>query len=175
MYTIKTERLGLRNWQPTDFNLYAEMNQDEEVMKYFPSLTSREKSIAQCKRFSDHFDKYGFTYFAVDLLSENKFIGFIGMMHQTYESPFTPFVDIGWRLQKSTWGNGYATEGAKACLEFAFNKMNLSEIYSVATMANLPSHNVMKKIGMKKIGEFDHPNIAADNPMRRCVCFRIKN
>lgn len=173
MYLIQTERLGLRNWQESDQIPYAEMNQDQAVMRFFPSVKTQAESVEQCHRFDAHFKEHGFTYFAVDRLEGQQFIGFIGMMYQTYDSPFTPCVDIGWRLQRSAWGQGFATEGAKACLSFAFEKAGLTEVYSVAPALNKPSMHVMEKIGMSKKGTFKHPAIGADSPLQTCCYFRI--
>ena len=173
MYTIQTQRLGLRNWQPADFDLFAEMNANEEVMRFFPKTFNREESIAGAKRYMEHLEKYGYTYFAVDKLTDGEFIGFIGLFYQTYESHFTPCTDIGWRLRKMAWGKGYATEGAKACLQFGFAEKGLALIYSVCPKLNIPSEKVMQKIGMQKEGEFDHPKIADGSPLRRCNLYKI--
>ncbi|MEZ4953946.1 MAG: GNAT family N-acetyltransferase [Saprospiraceae bacterium] len=173
MYTIQTERLGLRNWKPSDFDLFAEMTADKEVMEFFPKTLSKDESYAIAKRFMDHFDEYGFCYFAVETLADQQFIGFIGLMHQTYESYFTPCVDIGWRLRKSAWGNGYATEGAKACLEFANHQINLPEVYAVAPKLNIKSQKVMQKIGMEMVGDFEHPNVEKESPLRFCNLYKI--
>ena len=173
MYTIQTNRLGLRNWRPSDFEPFAEMNADPEVMRFFPRTYNKEESIAGAQRFMANFEKFGYTYFAVDTLADGQFIGFIGLLYQTYESHFTPCTDIGWRLRKAAWGKGYATEGAKACLQFGFEEIGLAKIYAVATMLNLPSINVMKKIGMKKDSTFDHPKIEVDSPLRRCYLYKI--
>ena len=80
----------------------------------------------------------GYCYFAVDQLNDGSFIGFIGFCYQTYESQFTPSVDIGWRLNKKYWNNGFATEGAKKCLDYGFNKLGLKNIIST-TPINLAS------------------------------------
>lgn len=173
MYTIRTERLGLRNWKPSDFDLFAEMTADKEVMEFFPKTLSKAEAVASAKKFMDHFDKYGFCYFAAETLADQQFIGFVGLMHQTYPSPFTPCVDIGWRLRKGAWGKGFATEGAKACLRFAFEEMGLPEVVAVAPKLNIKSEKVMVKIGMQKAGEFEHPNIAEDSPLRRCHFYKI--
>ncbi|MEO1258878.1 MAG: GNAT family N-acetyltransferase [Bacteroidota bacterium] len=173
MYTIQTDRLGLRNWRPSDFELFAEMNADEEVLRYFPRTFTKEESIAGARRYMAHFAKHGYTYFAADTRSDGQFIGFIGLLYQTYESHFTPCTDIGWRLRKTAWGKGYATEGAKACLQFGFEKMGLTAIFAVAPTLNVPSVRVMKKIGMQLDSEFDHPKIDAESPLRRCYLYKI--
>ena len=99
-YIIKTDRLGLRNWHASDITPFTEMNQDAEVMKYFPDVVTREGSEAFIKRMQEHFDQHDFCYFAVERLDNGNFIGFTGLLHQRIEGLFPPFVDIGWRILK---------------------------------------------------------------------------
>lgn len=92
-----------------------------------------------------------------------------------YETDFMPATDIGWRLKPSAWGKGYATEGAKRCLEFAFSELNLERIVSTCTISNKSSENVMKKIGMIKKGEFLHPKLSEFPNYEKCTWYEIKN
>ncbi len=170
-YILTTERLGLRNWKPSDEAPFSEMCADPEVMRHFPKPLSVEESIALIRRLQAHFNKYGYCYFAVDVLETSEFIGFIGLANQTWESDFTPCVDIGWRLKRTAWGKGYATEGAKACLDAAFTKFRLKEVLAFATDTNLASQQVMKKIGMNEIGTVQHPNIKDDSRFKHCVVY----
>ena len=174
-YLIKTEHIGLRNWLPSDLDPYTHMCQDPEVMKYFPAGLTRKEAEHFIHRMQTHFTKYGFCYFAADLLKSDEFIGFVGILHQNYKSDYTPCVDIGWRLKRSVWGKGYATEAAEACLKFAFSKMNVKEIYSFATIDNTGSENIMKKIGMEFISTFDHPYLKDHPEMKECVVYNIQN
>ena len=86
----------------------------------------------------------------------------------------TPAVDIGWRLKKSAWGKGYATEGAQKCLAYGFQHIGLDEIISTCTVDNTKSEKVMKKIGMKKIGVFRHPNLSDFPKHEECLAYRIQ-
>ena len=115
----------------------------------------------------------GYCYFAVDQLKDESFIGFIGLCYQTYESQFTPSVDIGWRLNKQYWNNGLATEGAKKCLDYAFNMIELESIISTTPIINIKSIRVMEKIGMQKITEFKHPRLKSNEKLENCVCYGI--
>ncbi len=115
---------------------------------------------------------YGYTYFAVEELDTGDFVGFTGLANQTWESEFTPCVDIGWRLCRSAWGKGYATEAARACLEVSEAQFGLTEILAFATDTNLPSIHVMKKIGMKEIGKVQHPMIIDDDRFDHCVVYK---
>lgn len=172
-YLIKTERLGLRNWESKDLDPMATINADPEVMEFFPKRATKKETALFIKRMQENYNDHGFCYFAVDVLATNEFIGFVGLLKQTYESPFTPCVDIGWRLKKSSWGKGYATEGAKACLEYGFHELGLESIYSVASVINTKSTNVMRKIGMTKLLEFDHPKILNFKKIKRCEVYRL--
>jgi len=172
-YLFTSERLGFRNWKMTDEKSLLEMNSDPDVMKHFPSVLNDEESLDLLNRLLDHFDKKGFTYFAVELKKTQKFIGFIGLAWQTYEAEFTPCTDIGWRLKKEFWGKGYATEGARRCLAFGFETLKLNEILSVASESNIPSLNVMEKVGMKKILRFDHSKLLEHDHIKSCFLYKI--
>ena len=172
-YIIQTERLGLRNWLEQDKLPFYQMNSDAQVMAHFPAPLSRRQSDESYDTLRAHFEEHGYTYFATDLLETQEFIGFIGLKNQNYDYQYAPFTDIGWRLATSFWGRGYATEGAGACLRFAFGHLQAQQIYSVAAHRNLGSMNVMQKIGMTKIDEFVHPLMAAADPLQPCHCYRI--
>lgn len=173
-YIIQTERIGLRNWKESDWNEFAAMNADPEVMRFFETALQKEESLFMLKRLRDHFHTHGYTYFLAENLQTQEFLGFIGLAYQTYETPYSPFVDIGWRLKRAAWGKGYATEGAKACLDFAFDTLNIVEVYSVTPAPNRASEKVMEKIGMKKVEEFEHPKISEGHFLKTCVLYRIK-
>lgn len=174
-YTIQTPRLGLRNWQPKDIVKMATINADPAVMEHFPKVQNRQDTEGLIIRMQAQFAKTGYCYFATERLNDKAFLGFIGLMHQDYEADFTPCVDIGWRLARQYWGNGYATEGAKACLKFAFNELSLTEIYSVASKSNTPSIRVMEKIGMQYQYDFEHPKLVDFPNIKNCVLYNIND
>lgn len=167
----KTERLILRTWTPEDIAPFTAMCADPEVMKYFPATLTKEETKKLIARFQERYEQDGYTYYAVAVKETGAFIGFCGMLMQTYASPFTPNVDIGWRLEKAAWGKGYATEAAKACLALAKEKLGIKTIISVASQTNTSSINVMQKIGMKKVGEFDHPALINTPELNPCVVY----
>ena len=173
-YCFQTNRLGMRSWIESDKGKFVEMNRQPEVMRFFPSIATEANSLAGIERFNQHYDDFGYTYFAVDELATGTWIGFIGLLNQTYESPWTPFVDIGWRLLPSHWGQGLATEGAKGCLQFAMDHTDLEELFATASWKNLPSINVMDKIGMERVGEFVHPTFEAQHELQPIVTYRIQ-
>lgn len=172
-YLISTPRLGLRRWIPADLEPFANMNQDPAVMRFFPALSTREESTALVKRIDAFFDEHGYGLYALELKATGGFIGFTGLSQPSFESWFTPCTEIGWRLRQQAWNKGYATEAAKACLDHARNQLRLKEVYSFTAIPNSPSERVMQKIGMTRIGEFDHPKIEAGHPLRRHVLYKI--
>jgi len=172
-YIFKSERLGFRNWSKSDLNEFAKLISDEEVMEHFPKTLSEKEAEELIEKLRKHFEKNGFTYYATEILESKEFIGMIGLAFQEYKTAFTPAIDIGWRLKRSAWGKGYATEGSKRCLEYAFSDLTIDKIISVCTLANQKSENVMKKIGMTKIGEFIHPELINQPEYKKHLCYEI--
>ncbi|MDH7445946.1 GNAT family N-acetyltransferase [Aquimarina sp. 2201CG14-23] len=170
-YLFSSERLGFRNWTLDDLDTMAAMNNDDDVMEFFPFKPTRKNTKDFIVGMQQQFAKNGFCYFAVDILESKEFIGFIGLSEQSYLEDTPVFVDIGWRLKKSTWNQGFATEGAKACLDFGFNQIGLDQIYSVAPEINIKSELIMKKIGMERLKVFKHPKLMNDKRLRNCVLY----
>jgi RimJ/RimL family protein N-acetyltransferase len=173
-YIFTSKRLGFRNWRNEDLPEFAALNADEEVMEHFPKTLTKQETDDFIKRLQSHYNQHGYTYFATELLKTGELIGFIGLAYQEYEAAFTPATDIGWRLKKSAWGNGYATEGARRCLQYGFSDINLSRIFSICTWNNSKSENVMKKIGMVKKGEFTHPSLKDYPEYEKCLWYDIE-
>ena len=153
-YIFTSQRLGFRNWEESDFKKMAEINSDKEVMKFFPKILSETETVLFIEKMQQQFIEKQFCYFAVDTLKNNEFIGFIGLSEQNYKTDFTPCIDIGWRLHKKAWNKGFATEGAKKCLEYAFTHLNLDEIYAIAPKINVVSEIIMKKIAERLPEEY---------------------
>ena len=172
-YLFKSERLGFRKWISNDLTELAAMNADEAVMEHFPATLSQEESAALLDRLQLHYTKNGYTYFATEVLETGEFIGFIGLAYQEYETEFTPATDIGWRLKPSAWGKGFATEGAKRCLQLAFDELKLKQVISTCTQSNTKSARVMQKIGMKYKGTFIHPKLVDYPDMQECIWYAI--
>ncbi len=173
-YVFTSSRLGFRNWQDDDLNKMLLLNQDEQVMKYFPSIQSKEITAAFINRMKTEYEEYQYCYFAVEEITNQEFLGFIGISNQDYGKDLGKFIDIGWRLRKSAWGKGFATEGAKACLQYSKEVLKLDKIYSVAPKINVPSISVMQKIGMVKVKEFTHPKLIDYPDIKQCVLYEIK-
>lgn len=172
-YLFNSKRLGFRNWNQDDLETFAQLNADPEVMKHFPSLLTRNESSDFFQRLIVRQRNYNHSYFATEIIDSKELIGFIGLAYQTYPSHFTPATDIGWRLKKSAWGKGYATEGVLRNLEYAFDTLGKKKLFSTCTKKNVNSEKVMKKIGMRKIEHFDHPRLLEFPDLKRCVRYEI--
>jgi RimJ/RimL family protein N-acetyltransferase len=172
-YLFKSERLGFRNWLDSDIELMSQINADEKVMEFFPGIATKTQTAELIAKMQQQFKEKGFCYFAVDKLENNEFIGFIGLSEISFDAEFTPCVDIGWRLSSEEWNKGYATEGAKRCLEYAKEVLKLEKIVSIAPKINVKSGRVMEKIGMEKILEFEHPLLINDERLKDCVLYQI--
>ncbi len=173
-YIFESERLGFRMWKDSDRKLFARMNKDLEVMEFFPKSLNEEESNAFVDRIQDHMEKDGYGLWAVEIKETGDFIGFIGFAKPSFESFFTPCIEIGWRLDKEFWNRGYGTEGARRCLEYGFDKLGFTEIHSFTSKINVRSWHLMEKIGMVKLGDFDHPRIEEGNPLKPHVVYLIK-
>lgn len=170
-HLITTKRLGLRDWQDKDIAAMAAISADPKVMQFFPSTQSEEHTKKFIERMQSQFAEKGYCYFAAELLATRKVIGFIGLSYQNYEASFTPCVDIGWRLSPEVWGQGLATEGARACLSYGHEKLGLDTIHAIATAHNIPSIKVMEKIGMQYALTFDHPLLEDYPDLHSCVLY----
>lgn len=173
-YIIHTKRLGLRLWRKEDIHAFSDMNSDPEVMRYFPSVLTPHESAEALTRIMHHFEIFQCGLFAVDKREDGKFIGFTGFNRPAFDAWFTPCVEIGWRLNRESWGMGYATEAALACLDYGFKRLKFDKIYSFTSLLNRPSERVMQKIGMLREGEFDHPKIEPGNRLCRHVLYSIQ-
>jgi RimJ/RimL family protein N-acetyltransferase len=173
---LETTHLLLRRWRDSDRGPFAALNSDPRVMQFFPALLSRAESDRLAGRIEAQFEEHGFGLFAAELRQERAFIGFMGLSVPNFEAPFTPCVEIGWRIAADYWNRGLATEGAQAVLAYAFDSLHLAEIVSFTAAANLPSRRVMEKIGMARTPEddFDHPKLPEGHPLRRHVLYRIR-
>lgn len=171
---LNTERLILRQWTEEDFGPFATMCADPDVMEYFPSLLTREESYAMGRRVRSLIEQRGWGFWAVEVPEQHTFIGFVGLHIPKDHLPFAPCVEIGWRLAKAFWGQGYATEAAKASLGYAFTELNLNEVVSFTALPNQRSQAVMNKIGMRNSGEnFLHPDVEQGHDLQEHVLYRI--
>jgi ribosomal-protein-alanine N-acetyltransferase len=172
---LSTPRLILRPWRAEDSDAFAAMFDDQAVMEFLGPAPDRAAIDGIIGRINQHFAEHGFGWWAAEAPGVSPFIGFIGLAHVNFEALFTPAVEIGWRLASAYWGQGYATEGARAALAFGFAQLGLAEIVSLTVPANTRSRRVMERLGMTRdpADDFDHPRLPAGDPLRRHVLYRI--
>ncbi|WP_316858343.1 GNAT family N-acetyltransferase [uncultured Cohaesibacter sp.] len=175
-FTLSTARLKIRSWRQSDSEPYASINADPRVREFLGDPLTRLQSDAQIREFDRHERRHGFTFWAMEIPNVKPCIGFVGLQRTDYESHFTPAIEIGWRLDPSCWGHGYATEGASAVLRHAFEKLGLEEVVAVTVPQNVKSQSVMKRLGMTYSPEddFDHPEEETGHPLQRSVLYRIR-
>lgn len=168
---IETERLLLRPWRDEDRDPFWAMGQDAQVMEYLPAI-DRAESDELIDRQIEKQAEHGYCLWAAELKAENRFIGFCGML-----PPHDPFVEveIGWRLAHATWGKGYAKEGARACLDWAWRELGVASVIAVTVPENERSWGLMLRLGMTRNpdDDFDHPRLPQGDPLRRHVLYRI--
>ncbi|HEX6754008.1 MAG TPA: GNAT family N-acetyltransferase [Solirubrobacterales bacterium] len=167
--------MRLRRWQDEDRGPFAAMNADPEVMEHFPAALDRGQSDALVERIEAGFEARGFGLWALELRESGEFVGFAGLAVPELDAHFTPAVEVGWRLARSAWGNGYATEAGRAALNFGFKQVDLAEIVSFTTAANARSRSVMERLGMihDPADDFEHPALPPGHPQRPHVLYRI--
>ncbi|MEU3840529.1 GNAT family N-acetyltransferase [Streptomyces sp. NPDC028635] len=173
MPELTTDRLLLRHWRASDLAPWAALNADPEVRAYFPGVLTPERSDASVARFQADLDRRGWGWWALEVRATGAFIGFAGLDPVEEDMPFTG-VEAGWRLARPAWGHGYATEAARAVLDFGFTRLGLQEILAVTAAGNVRSQAVMRRLGMTHdpADDFDDPAVP-DGPLRRSVVYRL--
>jgi RimJ/RimL family protein N-acetyltransferase len=172
---LQTARTRLRQWRDSDREPFAALCTDPVVMEYFPRTLTRIESDAFIDQRVIELNDLGWSLWAVELTSTGEFAGFVGLTDVTIAAPFTPCIEIGWRLARRFWGVGIATEAAQCVLEFGFGPLGFHEIVSFTALENLRSQRVMQKLGMHTdVAEnFDHPRVPVGHRLRRHVLYRI--
>jgi RimJ/RimL family protein N-acetyltransferase len=169
----ETGRLRLRQWRDADREPFAAMNADPRVMEHFRAPLSREESDGLAARFAKAIDARGWGLWAVEGKGDGRFLGFVGLTPVPDDMPFAPAVEIGWRLAAEAWGAGYATEAAREALRVAFETLELREVVSYTALTNQRSMAVMRRLGMREDGAFDHPLVAEGHRLRPHRLFRL--
>lgn len=175
MTELRTTRILLRQWRERDREPFAALNADPEVMEHFPNTLSRAESDNLVDRIMTGLDERGWGLWAVEITATGTFAGFVGLNPTTFDAPFTPAIEIGWRLARTWWGKGLATEAGRAALDHAFGSLALDEVVSFTSITNLRSQRVMQRLGMRHdlAGDFDHPALPEGHRLRRHVLYRI--
>jgi RimJ/RimL family protein N-acetyltransferase len=171
---FETERLRLRQWLVEDYEPFAALNADPRVMEFFPALLDRDASDSMADYCHSLIAERGWGFWAVERKDTREFIGFVGLHTPAPELPFSPCIEIGWRLAYQHWRRGFATEAAKASLRIGFDTLGLSEIVSFTVPQNLRSRAVMERIGMHNAYEyFEHPLVPNGHPLRLHCLYRL--
>jgi ribosomal-protein-alanine N-acetyltransferase len=171
---LRTERLVLHRWGSSDRDAFADLNADPETMEFFPAPLTREESDAFVDRLETGFDHRGVSMWAVHTHA-GEFVGAVGLLQVPDVFPFGPTMEVGWRLARSAWGHGYATEAARRSMTWAFAVAGVPEIVSFTSTLNVRSRAVMERLGMHRdpAEDFDHPRIEVGDRLRRHVLYRI--
>jgi RimJ/RimL family protein N-acetyltransferase len=171
---IDTERLRLRQWRPADYEPFAALNADPRVMEFFPSVLTRAESDAIADRSAAFIRERGWGPWAVELRYSGEFVGSVGLHTPSSDLPFSPCVEVLWRLAFEHWGKGLASEAARAACEFAFRSLKLEEIVSFTVVGNRRSRAVMERLGMRPSGTFEHPGLPEGHPLKLHCLYRLR-
>lgn len=171
---FETERLYLRQWLETDREPFAKLNADSRVMEFFPHPLDRQASDSMVDRLQKSMINRGWGFWAVESKQDKQFIGLVGLEIPRADLPFSPCIEIGWRLAFAYWGKGYATEAAKSALKVGFDRLELPGIVSFTAISNLRSQAVMERLGMDRSAEtFEHPGIPVGHRLREHCLYRL--
>jgi ribosomal-protein-alanine N-acetyltransferase len=178
MTELRTDRLLMRRWREADRAPFAALNASAVVMEHFPEVLTREQSDALVDDIERGFDERGWGLWALESRATGAFLGFTGLTPWDAASglPFAPAVEVGWRLARDAWGHGYASEAARAALDYGFGTLGLDEIVSMTAVENERSWRVMERIGMTRdpADDFDHPRLAPGHRLERHVLWRVR-
>ncbi len=168
-----TERLVMRAWRPSDRDTFAAMNADPEVMRYFPGPQSRVESDDFAARNEARMAVLGYGLWALEPVGTGSFIGFAGLNPMPEAVPGAGGIEVGWRLARSAWGYGYATEAGRAALAVAFDLAAYEEVWSLTATTNVPSRAVMERLGLRHVTTTLHPALDPRSPIAEHVFYRI--
>ncbi len=171
---LETERLKLRQWREQDLPPFARMNADAEVMAYFPATLSEAQSNTFAERMAGLIATRGWGLWAAEEKSSGAFMGYLGLHEINDALPFAPGIEIGWRLALQFWGQGYACEGARAVLRYAFTSLQLPQVVSFTAVSNQRSRALMDRLHMINTHEnFQHPAVPAESRLREHVLYKL--
>jgi len=172
---FETPRLRVRQWRESDLAPFFALACDPQVMEFLLPLPTRAESDAAANRARALIAQNGWGFWAVERKDTGAFIGFTGLNVPMAALPFSPCVEIGWRLARASWGQGFATEAARGALQVGFEQLALGEIVAFTAEGNVRSAAVMERLGMHEdvAGAFDHPAVPEGHVLRRHRLFRI--
>lgn len=164
----------LRPWRDSDFEPFAEMNADPEVMRFFLARLTRSEALEMFRRVRSQIDQHGWGVWAVEV--NGALAGMVGLNTPRWPLPFSPCTEVLWRLRREFWGQGIAHSAASQAIEYGFSQAGLTEIVAFTTPPNLRSIRLMERLGFDRdhAGDFDHPAVPAGHPLRRHILYRKK-
>jgi ribosomal-protein-alanine N-acetyltransferase len=173
---LRTPRLLLREWRDDDYEPFAAMSADPEVMELLLGPHDRDTSDFWVDWARDKWREHGWGLWVVEWPGEAPFAGIVGLNHIAFDAHFTPAVEIAWRLMRRYWRQGIAYEAARAVIEDGFYRLGFGEIVAITTLANRRSWRLMERLGMVRDtdGDFDHPHVPAGHPLVRHVLYRLR-
>jgi RimJ/RimL family protein N-acetyltransferase len=173
--TLRTERLLLRPIRDSDLDAFAVMHADPRVVAHLHAPLTRAEAEVVFERIRANTRGDGLGLFAVELPGREAFIGLVGLVHARADMPLAPCVEVAWRIASPHWGQGYATEAARASVEFGFHHHHLDEILAWTSRDNHASQRVMEKLGMRRDpdADFDHPRLPLGDRLRRHLVWRL--
>lgn len=169
---LTTARLLLRRWRDADRAPFTALNADPEVMRHFPAPLDRAESDAWVDGCEQRFVGQGFGLWALEVLATGDFIGFTGLNPMPEGVPGEGGYEVGWRLARPAWHQGYATEAARKALEVGLRGVGLTEVWSITAVLNTRSEAVMRRLGMDRHSTFEHPKLEPGHPLRLHVAYR---
>jgi ribosomal-protein-alanine N-acetyltransferase len=172
---IFTQRLILRSWRDSDRQPFAEMSEDADVMEHLRPLATQDACNAWIDFQINHQSSHGFCLWALESRASGLFMGAVGLLHVSFVAHFTPAVEVGWRLARPFWGQGFAAEAARAALQFGFEEIRLTEVVAHASVRNTRSRRLMAKLGMSHdcAEDFDRPGAPESDSLRRQALYRL--
>ena len=175
MIILETEHLILRQWKKEDFVCYAKLTSNKEVMKYFPQTLTKEKSDGAAQKFMQLLKERGWGFWAVEEKSLGKFIGYAGLHSPRTKFPFSPCVEIAWRMEDKYWENGYVLEAGKIIVDTAFKRIGLEELVYFSSVKNLKAEKVVQALGMQKEEKsFNHPFVEIGDELSLHYLYKIQ-
>lgn len=170
-----TARLVLRPWRDDDLPAFRALNADTRVMEFMPRCLTADESDAHAAAIRQKTAEHGIGFWAIEVPGVAPFIGFTGLTIPSFSAHFTPCVEIGWRLAAAYWGQGYATEAARAALDFGFSTLGAAQIVALTATGNLRSRRVMERLHMSydPADDFDHPQLAPNHRLLQHVLYRV--
>lgn len=162
----ETPRLVLRQWRDADRAALAALNADARVMEHYPAALARDESDALLERMRADIALRGWGNWALERKADGALLGFTGLRPVREDLAFAPAIEVGWRLARHAWGEGYATEAAREALRVAFEVLELPEVVSYTAATNARSAAVMRRLGMVADASFGHPALPHGHRLR---------